>query len=174
LGIGNNALFGNATGSYNVALGFNAGYNQTTGTDNIYFSNLGVAGESQTLRLGTQGSAGVVGSGILTAYIAGIAGTQVTGTPVYVTSSGQLGTGAAIVGPTGPAGPAGPSGPAGATGAMGPAGTSGAGGAQGATGPQGATGAQEPLGRRAPPGHRDRWAAAGPRTFCRCSRQQRP
>src|SRR5882672_7658797 len=127
LGIGNNALFGNATGSYNVALGFNAGYNQTTGTDNIYFSNLGVAGESQTLRLGTQGSAGVVGSGILTAYIAGIAGTQVTGTPVYVTSSGQLGTGAAIVGPTGPAGP---QGPAGTAGAMGPAGPQGANGAQ--------------------------------------------
>src|SRR5271168_3744135 len=144
LGIGSNALFDNVTGSYNVALGFNAGYNQTTGNDNIYFSNVGVAGESQTLRLGTQGSAGVLGSGILTAYMAGIAGTQVTGTPVYVTSSGQLGTGAAIVGPAGPAGPAGPQGPvgpAGATGSTGASGTPGATGPQGAVGPAGAIGA---------------------------------
>src|SRR5271167_3867309 len=131
LGIGSNALFDNVTGSYNVALGFNAGYNQTTGNDNIYFSNVGVAGESQTLRLGTQGSAGVLGSGILTAYMAGIAGTQVTGTPVYVTSSGQLGTGAAIVGPAGPAGPAGPQGPVGPPGATGP---------QGPPGPMGGSG----------------------------------
>jgi hypothetical protein len=161
LGIGSNALFENTTGSYNVALAFDAGYNQTTGNDNIYFSNVGVAGESQTLRLGTQGSAGVVGSGILTTYIAGIAGTQVTGTPVYVTASGQLGTGAAIVGPAGPAGPSGPQGPVGppgaagatgsagtpgATGSQGPAGPSGAAGAQGATGPQGPTGPPGPMG----------------------------
>jgi hypothetical protein len=161
LGIGSNALFDNSTGSYNVALGFNAGYNQTTGTDNIYFSNVGVAGESQTLRLGTQGSPGVVGSGILTAYIAGIAGTQVSGTPVYVTSNGQLGTGAAIVGPTGPAGPAGPqgvagpmglngaagaTGPSGPQGAAGPMGLNGAAGAMGPAGPQGATGPPGPMG----------------------------
>jgi hypothetical protein len=91
LGIGSNALYGNVTGSYNVALGFDAGYNQTTGNDNIYFSNLGVAGESQTLRLGTQGTAGVLGSGVLTAYIAGVASSHVTGSAVYVTSTGQLG-----------------------------------------------------------------------------------
>jgi hypothetical protein len=158
LGIGSNALFDNSTGSYNVALGFNAGYNQTTGTDNIYFSNIGVAGESQTLRLGTQGSPGGVGSGILTAYIAGIAGTQVTGTPVYVTSSGQLGTGAAIVGPTGPAGPAGPQGVAGpmglngAAGAMGPSGPQGATGPQGAAGPMGLNGAAGAMGPAGPQG----------------------
>jgi hypothetical protein len=91
LGIGSNALYANTTGSYNVALGFDAGYDQTTGNDNIYINNVGVGGESQTLRLGAQGTAGVVGSGILTAYIAGVAGSQVTGSAVYVTSSGQLG-----------------------------------------------------------------------------------
>jgi hypothetical protein len=91
LGIGSNALYGNVSGSYNVALGFDAGYNQTTGNDNIYLNNMGVAGESQTLRLGTQGTAGVAGSGILTAYVAGVASTRVTGSAVYVTSSGQLG-----------------------------------------------------------------------------------
>jgi hypothetical protein len=91
LGIGSNALYGNVSGSYNIAMGFDAGYDQTTGNDTIYIANMGVAGESQTLRLGTQGTSGVVGSGILTTYIAGVATSQVTGSAVYVTSSGQLG-----------------------------------------------------------------------------------
>jgi trimeric autotransporter adhesin len=91
LGIGSNALYDNTSGSYNVALGFDAGYNQTTGTDDIYISNQGVAGESQTLRLGTQGTSGVEGSGVLTAYIAGVAGSPVTGSAVYITAAGQLG-----------------------------------------------------------------------------------
>jgi hypothetical protein len=91
LGIGNNALLYNTSGSYNTAVGMNAGSSQTTGNDTIYINNVGVAGESQTLRLGTQGTAGVVGSGILTAYIAGVAGSQVTGNAVYVTATGQLG-----------------------------------------------------------------------------------
>jgi len=43
------------------------------------------------LRLGTQGVSGVQGSGILTAYVAGVASSQVTGSAVYITSSGQLG-----------------------------------------------------------------------------------
>jgi hypothetical protein len=89
--VGNNALLLSTTGSYNVAVGMNAGSNQTTGNDTIYINNLGVAGESQTLRLGTQGTAGVVGSGILTAYVAGVATSHVTGSAVYVTSTGQLG-----------------------------------------------------------------------------------
>jgi len=91
LGIGSNASYGNTSGSYNIALGFNAGYNQTTGNDNIYIANPGVADESQTLRLGAQGTAGVQGSGILSAYVAGVATSQVTGSAVYVTPDGQLG-----------------------------------------------------------------------------------
>ena len=91
LGIGSNALNENVSGSYNIALGFDAGYNQTTGNDNIYVANQGVAAESQTLRLGSQGTAGVLGSGILSAYVAGVATTTVTGSAVYVTPSGQLG-----------------------------------------------------------------------------------
>ena len=91
LAIGSNALYSNTTGSYNVSLGFDAGYNQTTGNDNIYIANQGVADESQTLRLGTRGTVGTVGSGILSAYIAGITTSQVTGSAVYVTPSGQLG-----------------------------------------------------------------------------------
>ena len=91
LGIGSNALYDDVTGSYNVALGFNAGYNQTTGNDNIYIDNQGLAGESQTLWLGAQGKVGVQGSGILSAYIAGVATSQVTGSALYVTPNGQLG-----------------------------------------------------------------------------------
>lgn len=91
LGIGSNALFANVSGSYNIGIGFDAGYNQNTGNDNIYIGNVGIGGESQTLRLGTQGSSGLVGSGILTTYIAGVASSQVTGAAVYVTASGQLG-----------------------------------------------------------------------------------
>jgi hypothetical protein len=57
----------------------------TTGNGNIYINNVGVSGELQTLRLGTQGTTRIVGSGILTAYIAGVTSSQVTGSAVYVT-----------------------------------------------------------------------------------------
>ena len=90
VGVGNSALYSNVSGSYNVALGFAAG-NNSTGNDNIYINNQGQAGESQTMRLGTQGSSGVVGSGILSTYVAGVATTTVTGSAVYITASGQLG-----------------------------------------------------------------------------------
>jgi hypothetical protein len=90
LGIGSNALYENVTGSYNVALGFDAGYN-STGNDNVYINNQGLASDAQTMRLGTQGTSGVVGSGILKSYIAGVATTTITGAAVYITSSGQLG-----------------------------------------------------------------------------------
>ena len=90
---GPGALFSNTVGSYNTAVGFKAGYNQTTGHDNIYVANLGVGGESQVMRLGSQGTAGSVGSGVLTTYVAGIFGSPVTGSvaAVYVTPTGQLG-----------------------------------------------------------------------------------
>jgi hypothetical protein len=87
---GNSALFNNSTGKRNVAVGINAlfdntvGYSNTaigayagrriTGNDNIAVANIGVAGESQTMRLGTQGSAGVINSGVTRTFIAGISG----------------------------------------------------------------------------------------------------
>jgi Chaperone of endosialidase len=89
--IGDLALYENGQGSYNTALGFNAGHNQTNGHDDIYIANAGGPGESQTMRLGTQGKSGVEGSGILAAYIAGVATSEVTGSAVYVTASGKLG-----------------------------------------------------------------------------------
>ena len=68
---GSNAMFRNTTGNYNVAEGLNAlyaiqpeaitsrsvsvpGVSLTTGSGNIDIGNLGVAGESNTIRIGTR------------------------------------------------------------------------------------------------------------------------
>jgi hypothetical protein len=79
-----NALFQNATGSNNIAVGYLAGQNLTTGDNNIYIGNDGVADESGTIRVGTQGTHTQI-------FVAGISGVTVTGDPVLVSSSGQLG-----------------------------------------------------------------------------------
>jgi hypothetical protein len=77
-----------STGEGNIALGFAAGSNLTTGDNNIDIGNLGVAGESNTIRIG-----GNTGSGSQTAtFIAGISGTAVVGDAVVVDANGQLGT----------------------------------------------------------------------------------
>ena len=49
---GTNTLFHNTTGSGNVALGFRAGFNLTTGDNNIDIGNEGLAGDSDTIRIG--------------------------------------------------------------------------------------------------------------------------
>ena len=82
---GSFALTNNTTGSYNIALGVLAGSNLTTGNNNIDIGNLGVAGEGNTIRIGTAGTQSA-------AYIAGIAGVTVTGNPVVIDESGHLGT----------------------------------------------------------------------------------
>ena len=85
-GLGQNALRNNTTGSFNITLGSNAGFNLTTGSNNIDISNPGIAGESNTIRVGRQGTQ-------TSTYIAGISGATVpTGVPVIVDSSGHLGT----------------------------------------------------------------------------------
>jgi hypothetical protein len=78
------ALENNTTGNNNIAIGEYAGYYLTTGSYNIDICNSGVAGENGTIRIGNSSQQS-------RAFIAGIAGTQVTGSAVYVTSSGQLG-----------------------------------------------------------------------------------
>jgi hypothetical protein len=82
--IGYEALFSNTTGSNNIAVGMNAGYNLTHGANNIDIGNEGVAGESGRIRIGTASSQTAT-------YIAGIENTKVTGSAVFITSSGQLG-----------------------------------------------------------------------------------
>jgi Chaperone of endosialidase len=79
--IGETALLG-ATGSGNIAIGGKAGVSLTTGNNNIYIGSSG-ANESGAIRIG--------GSAQTATHVAGIYGSQVTGSAVYVTSSGQLG-----------------------------------------------------------------------------------
>ncbi len=83
---GYQALYNNTTGSYNVALGVQAGYNLTTGNYNIVLGNKGVAGESNTIRIGKKGTQTAT-------YIAGISGTTVAGgVAVQINTHGRLGT----------------------------------------------------------------------------------
>ena len=79
--IGETALL-ESTGSGNIAIGEKAGISLTTGNSNIYIGSSG-ANESDTIRIG--------GSAQTATYVAGIYGSPVTGSAVFVTSSGQLG-----------------------------------------------------------------------------------
>src|SRR5207248_4196188 len=72
--------------SFNVALGDNAGFNLTTGSNNIEIGNRGVAGEANTIRLGVSGTQ-------TNSYIAGIFGAALaSGSTVRIDSAGHLGT----------------------------------------------------------------------------------
>jgi Chaperone of endosialidase len=84
VGLGNNALYENVSGSNNIALGSDAGYAVRNGSNNIEIGTPGTAADSATIRIGVQGTQ-------MRTTIAGIYGTQVTGSAVYVTSTGQLG-----------------------------------------------------------------------------------
>jgi hypothetical protein len=99
---GYGALYANTTGSNNTAvgygalgqlngagpntaLGYSAGYSLTSGINNIYIANGGVATESATTRIGD--------SNQTSTFISGIYGTTASaGVPVLVNASGQLGT----------------------------------------------------------------------------------
>jgi hypothetical protein len=86
--VGQGALASATTANANTALGENAGDALTTGSNNIDIKNPGVAGESGTTRIGTNGTH-------TRAFIAGIRGVT-TGVgdavPVLIDSAGQLGT----------------------------------------------------------------------------------
>jgi len=83
--IGTDAGF-NSSGNANILLGAQAGYYLTTGSDNIAIGNRGAAADTGIIRIGTVGQQGQ-------AFIAGINGVGVSGAvPVYINSSGQLGT----------------------------------------------------------------------------------
>jgi Chaperone of endosialidase len=82
--IGQQALH-HTLGSRNIGLGSFAGFNLTSGNDNIDVGNTGVAGESNTIRIGTAQTR---------AFLAGVRGVQ-TGMAdalsVVIDSQGQLG-----------------------------------------------------------------------------------
>ena len=69
------ALLFNTTGLNNIAVGYGAGEYLTTGTNSVEIGNLGMASDSATIRIGTQGTQ-------RTTYIGGISGTSVTGDAV--------------------------------------------------------------------------------------------
>jgi Chaperone of endosialidase len=79
------ALFHNTTGRSNIALGHNAGIHLTTSSNNIDIGNEGIAGESDRIRIGMEGTQ-------MATFIAGIANATVTGSAVYInTTTGRLG-----------------------------------------------------------------------------------
>jgi hypothetical protein len=80
--VGTSALFGSTTGNNNIAIGSNAGLNLTSGSNNIYLGTSSSANESNTMRLG---------QGQNRTFIAGVAGTALSGSQVLVSSTGQLG-----------------------------------------------------------------------------------
>ena len=83
------ALFSNSSGSNNIAIGYFAGSNLTTGGNNIEIGNSGFAGETDTIRIGREGTQTAT-------FIAGIYGetTLDSGStvPVMIDMNGNLGT----------------------------------------------------------------------------------
>ena len=83
---GYDALLNNTTGVGNIGLGNFAGANLTTGDNNIDVGSVGVAAETNTIRIGTEGTQ-------TNAYLAGIYQTNIAkGLVVQVDSGGHLGT----------------------------------------------------------------------------------
>jgi hypothetical protein len=78
-------MVNNSAGNVNIALGFRAGINLTTGDSNIDIGNAGIAAEARTIRIGTTGTQ-------TKTFVAGINGAAVTGSAVKVNAAGQLGT----------------------------------------------------------------------------------
>jgi hypothetical protein len=87
---GRRALRLNTRGSNNIALGIDAGSNLTTGDNNIDIGALGVAGESNIIRIGRQGTQNGT-------FIAGISAVAVTGSQVVVNANGKLSVAASSV-----------------------------------------------------------------------------
>src|SRR5439155_24392422 len=74
------------TGASNIAIGYLAGTNLITGSNNIDIDSAGVAGESARIRIGTKGTQKAT-------FIAGISGVTVAGgVGVIIDTSGHLGT----------------------------------------------------------------------------------
>ena len=107
--IGVNAGYYNTSGNFNTFLGVNAGVNAVSGNqntyigyasgqnadpashDNVYLASVGAAGESGAIRVGDASRQTV-------AYIAGVSGQSTnSGVPVFIDSTGKLGSGGGSV-----------------------------------------------------------------------------
>jgi hypothetical protein len=87
--LGGSALESNTTGRNNIAVGYKAGSQWNSGSNNIAIGNAGVAGESDTIRIGTQGTQ-------TAAFMAGILGSNIAGgQTVVIDGNGRLGVGPA-------------------------------------------------------------------------------
>jgi hypothetical protein len=83
-GIGSNSLL-NCMGNINTAIGTRAGMNLTSGNNDICIGNVGVAAESNTIRIGNDTHTNT--------FIAGISGVTIPGgVGVIIDTSGHLGT----------------------------------------------------------------------------------
>jgi len=83
--VGDAALLNNTTGSNNIAIGHSAGSALTTGHNNIDIGSPGAGAESNTIRIGVQGTqAFTIIAGINEDFLA-------SGTPVFVSPDGFLG-----------------------------------------------------------------------------------
>ena len=78
------ALLNNAMGNSNIGLGYGAGYNIVAGSNNIDIGSGGIVDESNTIRIGLQGTQSAT-------YIAGISDMTVSVADAVVSSNGQLG-----------------------------------------------------------------------------------
>ena len=87
--IGRDAGIRLTTGAYNDLLGVTSGYNYTTESSNICIRNLGVAGDSHTIRIGTEGSGDAQQN---KCFIAGVYNSDVGAErAAYIKPDGQLG-----------------------------------------------------------------------------------
>jgi hypothetical protein len=98
VGFGTCTFCSMTTGNYNTAIGFSAGWNLTTGNNNVIINNVGVATESNTIRIGSQVAAvapdGSTQPAHTATFIAGISGTTIArGVGVVIdATTGRLGT----------------------------------------------------------------------------------
>jgi hypothetical protein len=97
--VGTNALVANTTGANNIAIGYNAGNLLTSGSNNITIGHVGVAAESNTIRIGTSQTTTYI-AGVITGDGSGLTG--ITGSNLAANSIGssQLASGLTLAGTT--------------------------------------------------------------------------
>ena len=84
--VGHISGYNNTTGQYNIFVGDRSGFYNTTGSYNIEIGNQGTATDQKTIRIGDPATQTAT-------YFAGIFGQPtVSGSPVFIDSTGKLGT----------------------------------------------------------------------------------